>query len=313
MKLVRGSRLIPELILGSVATIGNFDGVHLGHQALLSQLRNKAFVLNLPLVVVLFEPQPAEYFLGLKAPSRISSLREKLDSLRKCGVDFVYCLKFDKKLSELPAIDFVNNYLFELLHVKYLLIGHDFRFGAKRLGNVDLLKTLAEEKKISIDTFAEFSIENVRVSSTKIRQALQNADLYLAKSYLGRDYSLCGRVIAGASRGRQWGIPTANVKMLRQNLPFTGVFCVHVKRKGRILEGVANLGRRPTVDGTKLILEVHLFDFNESLYGEIIEVFFLHKLRDEIQFSLIDALIKQIQDDIKQAKKYFLNNLAHIE
>lgn len=314
MKLIRGFQPVSELAAGSVVTIGNFDGVHLGHQALLSNLRSKATQGGLPLVVVLFEPQPAEYFLGIKSPARISSLREKLDVLGSLGVDFVYCIKFDKALALMPAEVFVNKYLFSILHTKYLLVGHDFRFGFQREGDVELLKTLGSEQDVHVETFADFAVNAERVSSTKIRQALQVGNLTKAHQFLGRRFSLCGRVISGAGRGRTWGIPTANISLHRINLPLLGVFCVQVKRKeGKMEYGVANLGNRPTVDGTKLILEVHLFDVDESFYGEIIHVYFLHKLRDEKKFSSMEDLIVQIQDDISKAKDYFMHNLVHTE
>jgi riboflavin kinase / FMN adenylyltransferase len=303
MKLLRGLDKILSFENGTVATIGNFDGVHLGHQALLAALRKRADKVKLPMVVLLFEPQPNEYFHGLKAPARLTSLREKLDVLRLCQVDYVCCLKFNETLALMPAQDFAKHYFFSSLQVKYLLIGEDFHFGQGRRGDVQLLQEIGNKTGCFVQIFPNFSLENDRVSSTKIRDALAQGQLAQASEFLGRTFNLCGRVTKGEGRGRQWGIPTANLSMHRLILPLKGVFYVQVQRgKGEWLQGVANLGSRPTVDGRKNILEIHLFDFDENLYGEMLRVFFLHKLRDEVKFLSVDALIAQIYNDITAAK-----------
>lgn len=310
MKLIRG--LNPELRFnqGVVATIGNFDGVHLGHQALLSKLRLKAKALDCPMLVFLFEPQPAEFFRGAQAPSRLSSLREKLMVLAKAGVDYVVCLRFDRKLAQMSAEDFARRYFFSQLGLSYLLVGSDFRFGAGRQGDINLLTSVAASFGAEIEAFEDYSLlidsTKIRVSSTAIRMALDQGELDIASMFLGRTYSLCGRVIRGDGRGREWGFPTANISIKRISLPLKGVFCVQVKRQnGQCINGVANMGSRPTVDGSKNVLEIHLLDFNEDLYGERLQVFFLQKLRDEIKFSSVDALISQIHDDIKVARSQF--------
>lgn len=309
MKLLRGLDKVPNFAHGAVATIGNFDGVHLGHQALLAALRAQADKENLPMVVLLFEPQPGEYFRGEQAPARLTSLREKLNILRLCKVDYVCCLKFNEVLAIMPAQSFAKHYFFSLLQVKYLLIGEDFRFGQGRNGDVQLLKEMGDKAGCTVQAFPDFSIDDNRVSSTKIRDALSQGHLKRASELLGRTFSLCGRVVKGDGRGRQWGIPTANLTMHRVSLPLKGVFCVQVRReKGKCLQGVANLGSRPTVDGTKNILEIHLLDFDESLYGEMLQVFFLHKLRDEVKFSSVDTLIAQIHADIAAAKSFLKNS-----
>ncbi|MBA3535573.1 MAG: bifunctional riboflavin kinase/FAD synthetase [Tatlockia sp.] len=287
--------------------MGNFDGVHLGHQALLKTLRSEATRLQLPLVVLLFEPQPAEYFRPQQAPARLTSLREKLAVLKFSKVDYVYCLKFNEALALMSAQTFAENYFFSLLNSKYLLIGEDFRFGQGRLGDVSLLQKLGANYGCTVQTFPDFSINNKRVSSTNIRDALAQGELQAASELLGRTFSLCGRVVKGDGRGRQWGIPTANLAMHRLKLPLKGVFCVQVRTKGKLFKGVANLGSRPTVDGSKNILEINLFDFDESLYGEMLEVFFLHKLRNEVKFSSVDALIAQIHDDVARARAEFVS------
>ncbi|WP_454781167.1 bifunctional riboflavin kinase/FAD synthetase [Legionella sp. WA2022007384] len=307
MKLLRGIQHFSAFDKGVVATIGNFDGVHLGHQNLIRTLRKKANDLKLPLVLILFEPQPREYFQQEKAPARLSSLREKLDALRACQIDYIYCLKFDSILAQTSAADFVRTYLFSTLNVKYLLIGEDFRFGKNREGDVSLLKKLSSEFACDVNIYSNFCINENRISSTRIRTALQHGELDTASKYLGRPYNICGRVLHGDGRGRQWGIPTANLALHRTSLPLKGVFAVQVRIANKIIYGVANVGRRPTVDGSKNILEVHLFDFDQSIYGELLQVFFLHKLRDEVKFTSVDALIAQIYDDIAVAKEFLKN------
>ncbi|MBA2709814.1 MAG: bifunctional riboflavin kinase/FAD synthetase [Tatlockia sp.] len=306
MKLLRGLRNFPDFTRGTVTTIGNFDGVHLGHQALLKTLRAEASLLEMPTVVLLFEPQPAEYLRPEQSPARLTTLREKLAVLKNCQVDYVICLKFNEKLALMSAQDFAEHYFFSTLNSKFLLIGEDFRFGKGRLGDVSLLTQLGTNHDCKVQTFPDFSIKTNRVSSTKTRDALGQGDLEAASQLLGRTFSLCGRVVKGDGRGRQWGIPTANLSMQRLKLPLKGVFCVQVKRNGgKLLNGIANLGTRPTVDGSKNILEIHLFDFDESLYGEMLQVFFLHKLRDEVKFSSVDALIDQIHIDVASARLEF--------
>ncbi|KTD68808.1 MULTISPECIES: bifunctional riboflavin kinase/FAD synthetase [Legionella] len=307
MKLLRGIQHVSAFDKGVVATIGNFDGVHLGHQNLLKTLRNKANHLKLPLVLILFEPQPREYFQQEKAPARLSSLREKLDVLRTCQIDYVYCIKFDNALAQTSAADFVRTYLFSILNVNYLLVGEDFRFGKNREGDVRLLMELSAEHACDVSIYSNFCMNEDRISSTRIRMALQHGDLNTAAKYLGRLYSICGRVLHGDGRGRQWGIPTANLALHRTALPIQGVFVVQVRIVSQIVYGVANVGRRPTVDGSKNVLEVHLFDFERSIYGELLQVFFLHKLRDEVKFTSVDALIAQIYDDIAAAKEFLRN------
>ena len=306
MKLLRGTNNISELHSGTVATIGNFDGVHRGHQALLKSLRAQAERLQLPTLVVLFEPQPSEYFKGKNAPSRLDSLREKLQKLGRFGIDYVYCIKFDDALSAMSPLAFAQQYLFSRLQIKHLMIGKDFRFGHQRQGDALLLQEIGQSYDCMVDTFLDFSLDNERVSSTQIRVALKSGELDRAADLLGRSYSMCGRVVKGDGRGRQWGIPTANLDLHRPNLPLSGVYCVNIKRvNNEVVSGVANVGTRPTVDGSKNILEVHLLDFNKDIYGEMLEVNFLYKLRDEIKFSSVNNLLTQIYSDITTARTYF--------
>lgn len=304
MKLLRGVQHFSAFSKGVVATIGNFDGVHLGHQNLISTLKAKANHLKLPLLLILFEPQPREYFQKEKAPARLSSLREKLDVLRHCQIDYIYCFKFDNELAQTSAADFARNYLFSMLNVTHLLVGEDFRFGKNRQGDIALLKEISKEYACDVTVYSNFCINEDRISSTKIRTSLQQGDLTSAANYLGRTYSICGRILHGDGRGRQWGVPTANLALHRCSLPLQGVFVVQVLVVSKMVYGVANVGCRPTVDGSKNILEVHLFDFDQSIYGELMHVFFLHKLRDEVKFTSVDALLAQIYKDIDATKEY---------
>lgn len=308
MNLLRGIQHFSVFNEGVVATIGNFDGVHLGHQNLLHTLKNKANALKLPVVLILFEPQPQEYFQHDKAPARLSSLRDKLMVLNQCSIDYVYCIKFNEDLAQTSAVDFAQTYLFSTLNVKYLLVGEDFRFGKNREGTVSLLKSIARKNECDVQVHPNFCYNKQRISSTKIRSALQEAHFERAANYLGRPYSICGRVVHGDGRGRQWGIPTANIRLHRLTIPLHGVFVVQVQlAHNQKLFGVANLGKRPTVDGIKSFLEIHLFDFDQEIYGELIQVFFLHKVRDEVKFTSVDALIKQIFEDIEVAKNFVTN------
>lgn len=305
MKLIRGFSHMPSFNQGVVATIGNFDGVHVGHQHVISTLKQKASEKQLPLMLILFEPQPLEYFLKDNAPARLSSLRDKLAVLRNYQVDYVCCVRFNQKLAQTPADDFAKTYLFSKLQLKYLLVGEDFRFGQNREGDVQRLKALGHQAGCEVHSCSHWCLSDEKVSSTRIREVLQAGQLELAAHLLGRTYSLCGRVIPGEGRGRQWGIPTANIRLKRQNLPLRGVFVVEVRLGSKFVRGVANMGRRPTVDGTRNSLEVHLFDFNKSIYGEFMEVFFLHKVRDEVKFTSVEALIDQINQDIELGKAFF--------
>jgi len=304
MKLLRGFTKFCELEEGAAVTIGNFDGVHRGHQALLASLCQNAARLKLPTLVVFFEPQPSEYFSQTQAPIRLMTRQEKLRYIQKFHIDYVYCLAFNEKLASMPYDIFAERFIFSLFKAKYLLIGEDFRFGQGRLGTPELLRSLSLKWNYSVELCPDFLDETaVRISSTQIRQALIQGDLQQAERCLGRPYSIYGRVIHGDKRGRLLGMPTANIQMKRRNVALSGVFLVQVKRNNsQFYWGVANLGFRPTVDGVTQTLEVHLFDFDASLYDEYLEVFFLERLRMEKKFSCIDALTTQIHADRDKAK-----------
>ena len=313
MKLLRGIKQIAKLETNTVATIGNFDGVHLGHQALLKKLKTQAKAMKLPMVVLLFEPQPGEFFKKENAPARIYSFREKIKALKLCGVDYVCCLRFDNYLASMTALQFANEIVFSLLKAKYLLIGQDFRFGQGRLGDAKMLYELGQKLSSKVAVFPDYFIDEQRVSSTSIRSLLNIGKLEDASRLLGRPYSISGRVVHGDGRGAKWGIKTANLNINRKILPLKGVYCVHVQILGKNdFLGVANIGCRPTIDGSKYVLEIHLFDVDILLYGKILQVKFMHKLRDEIKFGSVDLLIAQIKSDIINAQNWFDKSTSRI-
>ena len=306
MELIRGFHNLQPHHRGCVATIGNFDGVHLGHQAVLGQLAEAAGRLNLPTVVITFEPQPQEYFGAAAEAPRLTRLREKLQALRRYSVDRVVCLPFNDKLANLSADDFIRHLLVEGLGVKYLVVGDDFRFGHERLGDFAMLKQAGEKHGFQVVSMHSFQVDGERVSSTRVREALAKGAMQTAGKLLGRNYRMSGRVARGDQRGRQMGFPTANIYLHRQATPVRGVFAVEMFGvEGEPVEGVANVGIRPTIDGTRCLLEVHLFDYSADIYGQYVEVVFLHKLRDEVRFASLDALIQQIGLDAEAARTFF--------
>lgn len=283
--------------------IGNFDGMHLGHQALLKKLTENARLLNLTSAVMTFEPHPREFFTPESAPPRLCSLREKLEYFAETGIEKVYVCRFDERFARIIAKQFMQNILRESLNAQAILVGGDFRFGAKRAGSTDDLIA----NRFNLIGFPQVNLLNQdfvseRVSSTRVRAALAAGDLFQAASLLGRPYSISGKVVHGAKRGRQLGFPTANVHMRHERPPLTGVYAV--KLDG--LMSVANLGVRPTIAGVpKLSLEVHVLDYNDDLYDEHVHVEFLHKIRDEMKFESLDALKAQIATDIVIARNFF--------
>lgn len=291
---------------GCVLTIGNFDGVHLGHQAVLGQLAESAQRLGLPTTVMLFEPQPSEYFASEAAPPRLTRLREKLIALGRYSVDRVLAVRFNQAFVELTAQQFIEQLLVEQLGVRYLVVGDDFRFGYGREGDFALLAAAGVRYGFQVVRMQTFAIDDRRVSSTRVRGALMAGDLALAESLLGRPFSLHGRVAHGDKRGRQLGFPTANIHLHRRNTPLQGVYAVQMFGLAREpLAGVANIGTRPTVGGTRSLLEVHLLDFSGDIYGSHVRVDFLAKLRDEQRFASLDELKVQIAQDKAAAQLYF--------
>lgn len=307
MRLIRGLNHLEPYRQGCVLTIGNFDGLHLGHHQVIKKLAEHGERLNLPTVVMVFEPQPLEYFLGDHAPSRLTRLREKVIQFAKQPIDELLVLPFNQTLAEYDAEQFITDILVESLHVKYLAIGDDFHFGKARRGNFALLKSKGLEYGFEVENSNSFELNGLRISSTLIRDALQEGRLDRARMMLGRDYSICGRVAHGDKRGRQMGFPTANVRMFRKNAPIAGVFAATLTGlDDREYQGIANVGNRPTIDGeSKAILETHLFNFDADIYGRYVEVHFKEKIRDEIRFPSLAELERQIKADILISQQIF--------
>lgn len=285
-------------------TIGNFDGVHLGHQAMLARLRARAASVGGSPTVLTFEPHPREIFTPDSAPTRLTSLREKLEILRGLGVAHVHVCRFTRAFAALTAQEFVRRILVDGLRARYVLVGDDFRFGARRAGDFALLRQLGEQHGFEAEALHTVEAAGQRASSTAVRDALAAGDMAMAAQLLGRPYSISGRVVGGDRLGRRIGYPTANIQLKHNRPPVKGIFAVRVQG----LEvpdwpGVASLGTRPTVhaDG-KPTLEVHLFDFDRSIYRAHLRVDFLHKLRDEAKFPSLEALIAQIDRDAAQAR-----------
>jgi riboflavin kinase/FMN adenylyltransferase len=313
MELIRGLYNLRPRHRGCVATIGNFDGIHLGHQAVLGQLSEQADELGLPLVVITFEPYPQEFFSAAgESPPRLTRFREKLQALRRYGVDRVLTLRFDKVLSQVSAEAFIEQLLIKGLDVRYLVVGDDFRFGHRRQGDVAMLRTAGDQHGFQVVEMHTFDVDGERVSSTRVREALGAGELNRAAQLLGRSYRMSGRVVQGDQRGRTIGFPTANIHLHRRVTPLRGVYAVEMfGLTGDVespIKGVANIGHRPTVSGTRCQLEVHLFDFDREIYGEYVQVEFIQRLRDEKRFDSFTELKTQIEMDAAQARALFEKN-----
>jgi len=306
MELIRGLHNLRTAHRGCVATIGSFDGVHLGHQAVLGQLAAQGAELGLPVTLVTFEPQPREYFQPEAAPPRLTRFREKLDALHHSGVQRVLVLPFNSFLAGLTAAEFIQKILLDGLDVKHLVVGDDFRFGKERAGDFTLLLKAGARHGFPVMNMESYSVENQRVSSTRIRDALREGDLAMAESLLGRPYGMCGRIAHGDKRGRTIGFPTANIHLHRAVSPLQGVFAVEMSGiNNEPVAGVANVGNRPTIESGGSLLEVHLFDFDRDIYGAHVQVSFLKKLRNEQRFDSLDALQQQIRLDASNARMFF--------
>ena len=303
MKLVRSIASVPLTSQGCVLTIGNFDAVHLGHQTILAKLRRKADALGLPVVVMTFDPHPQEFFLGDNSSARLSDSSTRFFSLQEQGVDVMLLVPFNAEMASTSAEEFVEQALLGQLNVRYLLIGDDFQFGKGRSGNFSMLKGYEVPGQFEVENTETILQNEQRISSSRIRELLAEGDLSGAAALLGRPYRLTGRVTYGQQLGRQWGFPTLNLP-IKHKPALTGVFSVQVGGlgKGR-LNGVVNLGTRPTVGGLKTLLEVHIFDFDESVYGRRICVEFVDKIRDEKKFDSFDALKAQIMKDAEEARR----------
>lgn len=315
MELIRGLQNLRPKHRGCAVTVGAFDGIHLGHQAVLSRLQRKAEELGLPSTVIVFEPLPREFFQPKEAPPRITNLRERLTALAATGIDRVLVLPFNKKLRSMSADAFIQTVFVEGLGARYLELGDDFRFGNSREGDFEYAKQFAEQYGYDVQRTETLTFDGIRVSSTRIREALVRADFDEVEQLLGRRFTMTGRVEYGQQLGRTLGCPTANIRIERLRSPMSGVYAVRVDGPGfTAADGVANVGTRPTVsDGTRANLEVHLIDRTVDLYGKRLTVQFMQKLREEKKFESVMVLESAIKQDIETARNWLVSHPAQTD
>lgn len=304
MQVIRGIHNLGDDHRGCVVTLGNFDGVHHGHQLLIAHARAKAKELSAPSLLLTLEPQPREFFTDgqTPVPARLTRFREKASLLRDAGIDYLLCVPFNRLTADTGPSDIINDWLIRRLGVRYIVVGDDFRFGRNAAGDYEMLRAAGDKAGFGVSQLGTLSIDGERVSSTRVREVLAEANFELAEKLLGRPYSIGGRVVYGRQLGRELGVPTANVRLQRYQAALAGVYAVTVGGLEQAYKGVANIGVRPTVDGVEPLLEVHLFDFEGDLYGRFIEVTFRHKIRDEQTFDGLESLKAQIDADRVTAK-----------
>ena len=306
MEIIRGYHNIKPRHRGNVVTIGNFDGVHHGHQLLLNHLRAKSAELGVPSLLITFEPQPREFFAGAEVPPRLTRLREKVVLLERTGLDRLLLLPFNEEVAKTPAQWVADDLLHQMLDAKFVVIGDDFRFGRDREGDYEFMHACGERLGYGVSHIGTLTQQQERISSTRIRQALAAGDFTLAEQLLGHEYFIMGRVVYGRQLGRQMGVPTANIRLHRYKAALEGVYCVQVQGvDDTVYNGIANIGVRPTVDGREPLLEVHLFDYSGDLYNRLLTVTFKHKIRDEQAFESIEVLKAQIERDLVTARDWF--------
>ena len=305
MKIIRGIENLNNEFTQCVVTLGNFDGVHLGHQQLINHLIEQGKKLNLPTVVMLFEPQPLEFFSKQNAPARLTSFKEKVQLIEKLGIDYIIAVPFTQTFANMSANAFIQDWLINKLSAKYIVIGDDFRFGHERKGDITFLQQYTHNNQFAVESMPTFVYDTLRVSSTAVREALFNSDFELARCLLGRDYAIQGRVVHGNALARQLGFPTANIHLNRKKPALQGVYFVKVKNccSNQYYHGIANIGIRPTIEVKKAILEVNIFDFSGDIYGQYLDVTFVCKLRDEKKFDSLTDLKQQISQDVCTAKQ----------
>ncbi|MCZ6711826.1 MAG: bifunctional riboflavin kinase/FAD synthetase [Gammaproteobacteria bacterium] len=305
MEIVRGLHNFKPRHRGCVLTVGNFDGVHRGHQLLLSHLIAKGQQLGVSTTLMTLEPAPREFFAGETVPARLTRFREKVTLLEPSGLDRIVCLPFNERIANTPAEWIVEELMHKLLAIKYVVVGDDFRFGKGAAGDYHMLEESGAEFGFEAAHIGTLEVDGERVSSTRIRECLADGDFALTERLLGHPYFIMGRVVYGRQLGRTLGAPTANIQLQRYRAALNGVYAVKVNGLDRTYEGVANIGIRPTVDGKEPLLEVHIFDFDRDIYGALISVEFRHKIRDERQFDGLDALKAQIHYDFETARAWF--------
>jgi len=313
MQLIRGLHNLRPEHRGNAVTIGNFDGVHLGHQAMVTALKQRADILGVPALVMCFEPQPQEFFAeaaGRDAPARLMTWRDKVEALAEAGADRVLLVRFDERFRAYTAQGFIDELLVAALGARHVLVGDDFRFGCDRSGDHALLTARGLQQGFSVGQMPTVTVADERVSSTRLRAAVAQADFALAEALTGRPFTVSGHVVHGDKLGRTLGLPTANLLMRRKVLPLRGVFAVEVfggdaAEPEQAWPAVANVGSRPTVQGIQARCESFLLNFSGDLYGRRLRVVFRHKLRDEQRFPSLDALKSAIEADVAAGHDYF--------
>ena len=320
MEIINGIHNIGPGHHGNVVTMGNFDGVHLGHQKILSTLQQRGAAMGVPSALITFEPQPREFFAGSEVPPRLTRLREKVEVLRATGLDRLVLLPFNERTARTRPEWITGELFHQMLGAKHVIVGDDFRFGRDRSGNYEMIESVGEGLGYSVSRMETIEHLGERVSSTRVRETLSAGNFDLATALLGHEYFIMGRVVYGRQLGRQLGVPTANIRLQRYKAALEGVYCVSVEGISRetdsskesaseLLNGIANIGVRPTVDGKEPLLEVHVFDYAGNLYNKLLTIRFKRKLRDEQTFDGIDALKVQIDKDIAEARDWFATDV----
>lgn len=310
MEVIHGIYSLKDEHRGCVLTVGNFDGVHLGHRALLDHLFARAAELGVPSMLLTFEPQPREFFAGAMVPARLTRFREKIMLLRETALDRVLCLPFNDRTRNMSAEWLIDVLLTERLGIRHVVVGDDFRFGKDQQGDYRMLEAAGDRYGFGVSHIGTLTFAGERISSSRIREVLANGDFELAAKLLGHPYFIMGRVVYGRQLGRQLGVPTANIRLQRYRAALEGVYAVRVDGLEQTYDGVANIGIRPTVDGKEPLLEVHLFDFNGDLYGRLLSVRFVRKIREERTFDGLEALKVQIHADMVEARAILADGTA---
>lgn len=298
VEIIRGLHNVHTRHRGSVCSIGNFDGVHLGHAKLLRNVQHEAVSRSVGSLVITFEPQPREYFQGKLVPARLTRFREKVELIREIGIAYLLCLPFDENLQTTTADCLIEKYLVAALNIQHIVVGRDFRFGKDARGTVHTLRKATEKYRFTVAQIAPCEYSGAIISSTRVRDSLQIGDFNTTEALLGRDYFMMGPVVVGNRFGGNIGIPTANIRLQRYRSPLEGIFAVRVEGLEKAYFGAAYVGTRPTIGGIEPLLEVHIFDLSREIYGEQLKVCFLKKIRSDEKFDSIDTLRVQMESDI---------------
>ncbi len=303
MNIIRGIAAIPKGLSRSVVTIGNFDGVHLGHQELLKRVIKRAAEINGSSIVITFEPHPAKVLRPDKAPRQLISLQEKIELFQSYGINVVICMEFTPEFAGKSPDEFVDEFLCKKIGAKVIIVGANYKFGKGQSGDINYLRTKGKTLGFEVEVVEPVAIEGGRVSSSRIREHLMNGEVDTAAGLLGRYYAIDGVVTPGHHRGMQLGYPTANIYTVDEAIPKSGIYAVRVLRGHGILDGVCYIGNQPTFTGERIGIEVYLFNFSGELYHEHLRVQFVKMIRDEIKFDNKEELIRQIKEDVARAEE----------